>query len=62
MKLSFNFCQSRRRVKNQKRYARCKVAIISFADMFVQQAKFLSKTFTPEIRVVVIYICLEVTH
>jgi hypothetical protein len=62
MKLPFNFCQSRRRVKHQKRYARWKVVMISFADMFVQKAKFLSKTFTPETRVVVIYIRLEVTH
>ena len=35
---------------------------VNFVDMFVQQAQFLFKTFKLETSLVVIYICLEVTH
>ena len=60
--------------EKSKTFARWKVAMIlfahiclfgidvNFADMFVQQTQFLFKTFTLETRLVVIYVCLEVTH
>jgi hypothetical protein len=59
--LSFNFCQSRRRVKNRQLFTTWKVAIILLAYIFMQQAQSVFETVAPETRLVVIYIFLEVT-